>query len=370
MALAKQRMSDILGRGDRAATRRTMAHDVFISYSSKDKAVADAVCATLEAKKIRCWIAPRDVLPGMPYGKALSDALHASRIMVVVLSANSNASQQVMREVESAVDGGITIVPLRIEDVQPSGSMEYFLKAIHWLDALTGPLEEHLQVLAESVHRLLESPSLEPKVDLKAAVGASPARPGHPAVATAPRRPDSRSRVLRTVALSAAGVLLAAVAAYFAWHSFHSRSPAGPDPLAGSSAATSTTSDRQRPPAEVPPEVAVRNLIARFYDLASVKDEDGMAALFLANGSPKTAAAREKLHKTLTETGKITVRQLAIDRVRVDGNQATADVTVLLTGRSLKTGKPFFMDKPWEVNWEFRKEGSAWKIESFTQSSK
>jgi hypothetical protein len=349
-----------------------MAHDVFISYSSKDKAVADAVCATLEAKKIRCWIAPRDVLPGMPYGKALSDALHASRIMVVVLSANSNASQQVMREVESAVDGGITIVPLRIEDVQPSGSMEYFLKAIHWLDALTGPLEEHLQVLAESVQRLLETPSLEPKVDRKAAVGASPARPSRPAAAAAPRRSDSRSRGLRTVALSAAGVLLAAVAAYFAWHTFHSPTPtaAAASTGGGVEAAvrqeTPRTSDRQKPPAEVPPEVAVRNLIERFYDLASIKDEDGMAALFVANGSPKTAAAREALHKVLTETGKITARQLAIDRVRVDGNQATAHVTVMLTGRGLKTGKPYFSNKPTEHNWELRKEGSAWKIESYT----
>ena len=41
-----------------------MAHDVFISYSSKDKPVADAACATFEAAGMRCWIAPRDVPPG------------------------------------------------------------------------------------------------------------------------------------------------------------------------------------------------------------------------------------------------------------------------------------------------------------------
>jgi hypothetical protein len=38
-------------------------HDVFISYSSKDKTVADSVCAKLEQEKISCWIAPRDILP-------------------------------------------------------------------------------------------------------------------------------------------------------------------------------------------------------------------------------------------------------------------------------------------------------------------
>src|SRR5262245_12011709 len=89
-----------------------MAHDVFISYSSEDKAVADAVCTTLEGKKIRCWIAPRDVLPGTPYAEALHEALQGSSTLVLVLSAHANSSQHVMREVESAVDRGIPILPL------------------------------------------------------------------------------------------------------------------------------------------------------------------------------------------------------------------------------------------------------------------
>ena len=84
-----------------------MAHDVFISYSNRDKAVADATCATLEGKRIRCWIAPRDVIPGLSYAEALIDALNRSRIMVLVFSASANSSPQVMREVERAVNKGI-----------------------------------------------------------------------------------------------------------------------------------------------------------------------------------------------------------------------------------------------------------------------
>ena len=78
-----------------------MAHEVFISYSSQDKGVADALCARLEGDKIRCWIAPRDVLAGIPYAEALTDALATSRMMVLVLSAKSNESRHVMREVET-----------------------------------------------------------------------------------------------------------------------------------------------------------------------------------------------------------------------------------------------------------------------------
>jgi hypothetical protein len=132
-----------------------MAHDVFLSYSSQDKPIADAVCGTLEGKRIRCWIAPRDVLPGLPYGEAIVEAIEASRVMVLVFSSNSNTSPQVMREVERAVSKGIPILPLRIEQVLPSKSLEHFISSLHWLDALTPPLEKHLQSLAETVHLLL-----------------------------------------------------------------------------------------------------------------------------------------------------------------------------------------------------------------------
>ncbi len=37
---------------------------VFISYSSRDKLVADKVCSGLEGSGFRCWIAPPDITPG------------------------------------------------------------------------------------------------------------------------------------------------------------------------------------------------------------------------------------------------------------------------------------------------------------------
>jgi|GEM_PF-6694177 len=57
-----------------------MTHYVFSSHSSKDKAIADAVCASLEAAKIRCWIAPRDILPGDKSAGAITKAKESSHI--------------------------------------------------------------------------------------------------------------------------------------------------------------------------------------------------------------------------------------------------------------------------------------------------
>jgi hypothetical protein len=138
-----------------------VAHDVFISYSSKDKTVADAVCARLEAHGIRCWIAPRDVQPGANYGASIMDAILSSRVMVLVLSANANASMHIPNEIERAVSRGLAVLPFRIEDVQPSKSLDLFIGAVHWLDALTPPLERHLEQLAQSVRRLLPEAARE-----------------------------------------------------------------------------------------------------------------------------------------------------------------------------------------------------------------
>ena len=132
-----------------------MAHDVFISYSTKDKTVADAVCAKLESQKIRCWIAPRDVPAGQPFAASLVKAIRASSVIVLILSQGSNQSTHVLREVGEAVDSGIPILPLRIEDVNPTEELHYYIKSIHWLDAMSPPLERHLEKLTGSVLALL-----------------------------------------------------------------------------------------------------------------------------------------------------------------------------------------------------------------------
>jgi hypothetical protein len=134
-----------------------MAHDAFISYSHIDKATADAACATLENAGIRCFIAPRDINPGAEWGAAIVNAIDTSRVVVVIFSASANRSRQISREVERAINAGIPVVPMRIEDVAPTESLAYFMSTLHWLDALTPPLEQHLQKLTESIKGLLQA---------------------------------------------------------------------------------------------------------------------------------------------------------------------------------------------------------------------
>jgi ABC-type amino acid transport substrate-binding protein len=128
-----------------------MPYDAFISYCSEDKKIADAVCGTLEANKIRCWIAPRDVGPGRTWSSAIVEAIGESAVMVVIFSKHSNGSPQVMREIERAVNKGVAIIPFRVENVVPSKDLEYFISSCHWLDAMNPPLENHIGELANAI---------------------------------------------------------------------------------------------------------------------------------------------------------------------------------------------------------------------------
>lgn len=181
-----------------------MAHDVFVSYSHKDKPVADAVVAGLEQKGIRCWIAPRDVTPGTSWGDAIIGAIEACKIMIVILSANSNQSRQVVREVERAVANGVIIIPFRIEKIDPTGAMAYFLSTEHWLDAITPPLEEHIEKLGNTVQLFLSE-------GVRPADAGPPRHAGVPPAAPAPRQQRVRfiaAILLGVIALAVLGIWL------------------------------------------------------------------------------------------------------------------------------------------------------------------
>ncbi len=132
-----------------------MAHDVFLSYSSRDKPTADAVCANLENRGIRCWIAPRDILPGREWGDAIVEAIRSSRVFVLIFSTHSNASRQVLREVDRAVHFELPVIPFRIENIVPTEAMEFYLSVPHWLDAWSPPMQAHIDQLTKTVEALI-----------------------------------------------------------------------------------------------------------------------------------------------------------------------------------------------------------------------
>src|SRR6187431_1261540 len=173
-----------------------MAHDVFISHSSNNRPVANAVCAALENAGIRCWIAPRDVMPGRSYSGEITRAIQQSRAFILIFSQHSNNSEQVLREVQLAANSRLHIVQFRIDAVAPSDDLEYYLSGPHWLDAVTPPLENHLDQLKSSMKALLalprtgdtDKPPPAPPPSASAAA-VNPMPPSAPSIPSATRTP-------------------------------------------------------------------------------------------------------------------------------------------------------------------------------------
>lgn len=134
-----------------------MKYDVFISYSSDDQKVVEGLCAYLEAQKIRCFVAYRDIHPSMVWARAIVEALDESRMMVVVFSENFNRSEQVDREIELASEDKKPILTFRITDDAFKGAKKYYLKNLNWIDAFPDP-EAVFGSVAESVAKLLNMP--------------------------------------------------------------------------------------------------------------------------------------------------------------------------------------------------------------------
>ena len=118
-----------------AKNDRIMKHDVFISYSSKNKKVADAMCHVLEEHGIKCWIAPRDIPGGADYGDLIDDAIQNCRIFIIIFSKPASLSHFVSAELNLAFSGGKHIIPYRIDETQLKGSMRLYLNQMHWIDA-------------------------------------------------------------------------------------------------------------------------------------------------------------------------------------------------------------------------------------------
>jgi hypothetical protein len=223
-----------------------MAHDVFISHSTRDKPTADAVCALLESDGLRCWIAPRDIQAGVSYAGAIIDAVNECRAMVLIFSDAANDSPQIEREIERAANRRIPILPFRIQNVTPERGLEYFLSTPHWLDAFTPPLETHIRELARQLHALLDprpgaAPGAVPPV--AAAAAALPTTPAKAPPAPAPAK--SRMATGALVGIGAAVVATLAVAGGAAlWLQGQNAGPAAPR-SSGAAVASSAVASSQ-----------------------------------------------------------------------------------------------------------------------------
>lgn len=118
---------------------------IFISHSSKDAKTAQDLCRYIEENGNDCFLAPRDIRPGCEYAAEIVEGVDRSDAVLLVLSNASNQSPHVLREVERAVTRSIPILVYKIEDVELTKSMEYFLMTHQWMNSKKNSYEDILE---------------------------------------------------------------------------------------------------------------------------------------------------------------------------------------------------------------------------------
>lgn len=139
-----------------AAPRAAQEIDVFVSHAEEDHELAEAIVTTLERDKLRCWIAPRDIPAGVrSWAGPIVEAIARSRVFVVILSAPSNASIEVLREVTLANEEKVPFMPVRIDDAPLSADFRYFFATAQRTDAIGWPRDRLLSAIHTGVGALV-----------------------------------------------------------------------------------------------------------------------------------------------------------------------------------------------------------------------
>ncbi len=129
-------------------------YDFFVSHANEDAEYARELVVALEARGVKCWIAPRDIPGGSDYGSEIVRAIQASRSMLLIMSAKANEAaherKHILRELEEASNFRKPIYPLRLEPVELHDSLRYRLSVTQWIEHINDQNK-----LAEIIIKLL-----------------------------------------------------------------------------------------------------------------------------------------------------------------------------------------------------------------------
>src|SRR5260370_6739593 len=111
--------------------------DVFLSHSSKDKAVVRPIAERLRKDGLRVWLDEWELKPGDSVPKKIDDGLEQSRVLVLCMSAQAFGSDWATLESQTfrfrdPLNKERRFIPLRLDDAPIKGSLSQFLY-INWL---------------------------------------------------------------------------------------------------------------------------------------------------------------------------------------------------------------------------------------------
>ena len=131
---------------------------VFISYSTLDGELADSIREKLKERGVDCWMASESIAPGSDYASDIPAAIAECDAVIVLLSANSQDSTWVPKELDIAISMRKLIIPLHIDSSEISVKFRFYFSNVQQLEA-QHKLEQALDMISAVLQKKLRTPS-------------------------------------------------------------------------------------------------------------------------------------------------------------------------------------------------------------------
>src|SRR5947209_7938384 len=147
---------------------------LFISYAHADSAFVDRLEADLHKQGFDPWVDRERLVGGVRWRRELQDAVKRAQVLLIVLSPDAVASQNVQIEYDYVLELGKVVIPLYYR--QCDLPME--LRAIQWID-FRHSYKQGIQALMQALHRQQDQ--------LSRTAGSSPSSAITPGVSPSPQ---------------------------------------------------------------------------------------------------------------------------------------------------------------------------------------
>lgn len=133
--------------------------DVFVSYHTESSLkIIESIVNKLEANSIKCWYAPRDTEDD--YAGSISKAINDCKVFLLILNKDASESPHVLNELNKVTKRlskkeEIHVIPFHVADNEISEAADYYIGRMHWIDAMTPPLERRIEELYYKIQQIV-----------------------------------------------------------------------------------------------------------------------------------------------------------------------------------------------------------------------
>ena len=109
-------------------------HKVFVSYSRKNLSAARELCEFLDREQIPYWIDFQGIPAGEEYRRRITKAIRDTTFLLFLSSKDSNASENVRKEIALAVAEEKHIIPVRLDDAHYDDAIAYDIVSLDYVE--------------------------------------------------------------------------------------------------------------------------------------------------------------------------------------------------------------------------------------------